>query len=204
MTCSTIMYILRQAGAQKIPSKVSGCGSVDWRVCVGVKPPNYDTPMPRNFMVFINTMSDLQKFREQNWTRPGLEIKYASQQPAPTSVSQHLPQLKSAPTLVEASTYLSGNRLMTRKPTGTWYRYSLYSRSIDWCRFRSIFKVGGCPAMYSLIRNIVPACRCSCVKVWTPFLAWFISLDEDILLLGTLSYYLIDHFQLTCTLLVPY
>ena len=52
-TRSTALYGLRQA-RRKFPEKISGTGSHEGKVFVWIKPPNPNTPMPRNTKVFVN------------------------------------------------------------------------------------------------------------------------------------------------------
>jgi hypothetical protein len=58
---STILYALRKAKRQ-FPDKVSGTGTMNGRVCVWVKPPNPETPLPRNSRMFVNTRLTLESF----------------------------------------------------------------------------------------------------------------------------------------------
>lgn len=60
-TRNTIMYVLRKA-KRKCPDKISGCISIDGRVCVFVKPPNPDAPGARNSRMFVNTPHKLELF----------------------------------------------------------------------------------------------------------------------------------------------
>lgn len=59
-TRSTILFALRQA-KKKFPNKVSGCGSINGRVFVWVKPLT-EGASTRNSKTFINTYSRLQEF----------------------------------------------------------------------------------------------------------------------------------------------
>ena len=58
-TRNTILYGLRQA-KKRLPGKISGCGSVDGRVFVWLKPPNPDTAGARSSKIFCNTKSKFE------------------------------------------------------------------------------------------------------------------------------------------------